>query len=145
MSIVELDQEKNITATLENIAINVMFSNFSGAESAYNHLGDRFFYVNLPSEVALKMEEEGWNIRTREIDGEKQHQLKISAGKEFDPESGQLLLNSVNEEWKYINDGDTIEIVGVYWHIPTRNNQSGFKAYFVSINNTQKEQEDGNS
>jgi hypothetical protein len=132
MSFVELDQEKNITVTLENIVINASFSNFSGAPSLYNNPGDQYFFVTLPSEVAVKLEEDGWNVRKWEIEGEASYQFKVSCGKKFDPQTGQLLLNSGNEEWKYINDGDTINVVGVYWHIPSRD-ISGFKAYFVDI------------
>ncbi len=133
MSFVELDETKNLVGTLENIVIDALHSNFAGAPSAYNNPGDRFFYVTLSDEVAEKMVEEGWNVRAHHVDGEMKKYLKVSAGKEFDPLSGQLLLNSWNEDWKYINDGDTIEIVGVYWHIPTRNNLSGVKAYFNKI------------
>jgi len=134
MSFVELDESKNISATLENIAIDAVHSNLEGAESAYNNAGDRFFYVTLSDEVAEKMVEEGWNIKRLYTDGQMINLLKIAAGKEFDPLSGQVLINSCNEDWEYVNDGDSIEIIGVYWCIPTRDNLSGHKAYFKKIN-----------
>lgn len=41
----------------------VMFRNFAGAAGNYNPAGNRNFAVFLPTEVAEKMERDGWKIR----------------------------------------------------------------------------------
>lgn len=135
MNFVELDETKNLSATLENIVIDGVWSNFTGRPSQYANAGDKFIYVSLPSEVAQKMDEEGWNIRKLEIDGISTYHLKISAKKVFDSKTGNPLLDNFSDyaDWQSIHDGSTIDIVGVYWNIPTRN-RDGYKAYFVKTN-----------
>lgn len=46
---------------LENA--RVMFRNFSGKEGKFNPAGRRNFHVQLPTELAEELQDEGWNVK----------------------------------------------------------------------------------
>jgi hypothetical protein len=49
----------------------LIFKNFKGEKSQYNRAGDRNFGVILDYQTALKLQEDGWNVKIRPLkDGE---------------------------------------------------------------------------
>lgn len=51
---------------IENAQIKWAFSHFDGREDTFNAEGDHNFTIILPEEEALRLQEEGWNIRRME-------------------------------------------------------------------------------
>lgn len=43
--------------------VRILFRNFSGEEGQYNRKGDRNFAIALPEDEAVKMLDEGWNVK----------------------------------------------------------------------------------
>ena len=52
--------------TFEDVRIIRAWSNFAGLASKYNSLGNRNFVIELPGDMALDMEQKGWNVKTRQ-------------------------------------------------------------------------------
>lgn len=66
------------TVVIENARI--IFRNFQGKESEFNREGDRNFGVILPEELAIPMEQDGWNVKRL-----KPNEEEKEAGIEFGP------------------------------------------------------------
>jgi len=73
---------------LEDIKIKWAFSHFDGREDTFNALGDHNFQVILPDDIAERLREEGWNVRT--MDGYEEgdppeHLLKVKISYKYEP------------------------------------------------------------
>lgn len=51
---------------LEDVQIKWAFSHFDGRADTFNDEGDHNFTIVLPESTALKLREEGWNVKERE-------------------------------------------------------------------------------
>lgn len=81
------------------------FKNFSGAEGRYNKAGDRNFGVFIDDETAIKLEEEGWNVkRTKpDEDGYQRPYLKVKVNFK-----GRPAIYLINSSSKVRLDEDTV-------------------------------------
>jgi len=73
---------------LEDIKIKWAFSHFDGREDTFNAEGDYNFQIILPDDVAEKLRDEGWNVRT--MDGYEEgdppeHLLKVKISYKYGP------------------------------------------------------------
>jgi hypothetical protein len=120
----------------------LIFRNFSGAEGKFNREGDRNFNVLLPTEVALLMEEDGWNIKwlqPREEDDLPQARLEVAISYKGRPprivmvtHKGKVTLTESMLsilDWAEITKADLI-IRPYQWEV---NGRSGIKAYLQSL------------
>lgn len=128
------------TLTIENAKI--AFRNFSGKEGKFNPAGRRNFCLFLDDDLALKMEQDGWNIKTLvpKNDGDepqKYVQVTVAFGK-IPPKivlithSGKTMLDqdTVNIlDWAEIENVDLI-INPSEWNV---NGKTGIKAYLKSM------------
>lgn len=65
----------------------IIFPNFSGREGRYNREGNRCFSVMIPdTDMALKLKEDGWNVKERLDNGEP---------------TGKYFINGVNINFDY--------------------------------------------
>ena len=77
--------------TLRNA--NVLYKNFSGAEQTYNDKGNRNFCVELPENLALQMQEDGWNIKmTHPKDPEEEPRYYVQVAVAFRKRDGEPVL-----------------------------------------------------
>lgn len=73
---------------LEDIKIKWAFSHFDGREDTFNAEGDHNFNIILPEDVADKLREEGWNVRSMpgyEEGDPEEHLLKVKISYKFEP------------------------------------------------------------
>ena len=60
---------------------HIFWRNFAGKESKFNPAGRRNFCLEVPSDLAEKMAEDGWNVKVmppRDEDGEPMHYIQVS-------------------------------------------------------------------
>lgn len=143
----------NNNITIENARIG--FRNFSGKEGRFNPEGRRNFCVFLDDDIALRLEEDGWNIKRlkpRDEDENPQAYLQVTVRFNDDPnrrDSMQIVLIShghktrLTQETVSILDWAEIESVDMIirshnWEV---NGRTGRKAYLKSIYVTLKEDE----
>lgn len=130
----------NGTITIEGARI--AFRNFSGKEGKYNPAGKRNFCVLLDTELATKLERDGWNIRwlsPRDEGDSPQGYLQVSvAYGNFPPKivlvssNGKTVLGEDEVgllDWAEIESVDLV-IRPYNWEV---NSKSGVKAYLKSL------------
>lgn len=123
--------------------------NFSGEEREFNPEGNRNFTVFLPEDVAVAMEEDGWNVKRRkprddseDPDGPMQPFIKVIAGYKYAPpivevitpkgkfQIGQHELEIL--DWADIEKADMI-IKPSRWGGKTPGARSGISAYLREL------------
>jgi hypothetical protein len=138
---------------IENARIG--FRNFSGKEGKYNPAGRKNFCVFLETDLAQRLEEDGWNVRwlePRDAGEEKQGYLQVAVS--FDKIPPKMLIISsrgktvLDEESVSILDWAELKSVDLIirpynWklHEGTKNETSGVKAYVKSMYVTIEEDE----
>jgi hypothetical protein len=73
---------------IEDAVIKWSFSHFDGREDTFNTEGDHNFTIVLPEEQALKLQDEGWNIRMLEgyEEGDPpEYTLKVKISYRYEP------------------------------------------------------------
>jgi hypothetical protein len=130
---------------IENARIG--FRNFSGKEGRFNAAGKRNFCVFIDTELAMRLEEDGWNIRWLEPkDAGEQKQAYLQVSVSFDNIPPKMVIISskgktiLDEEsvslldWAEIKEVDLI-VRPYNWTVQagTRNEKSGVKAYVKSM------------
>lgn len=120
----------------------IIFRNFAGKEGQYNREGDRNFAVVLPREIAIQMQEDGWNVRylePREEGDDTTPYISIAVNFKNRPPRVVLLTSTtrtqLDEEsvevldWADIQTADLIAR-GYDWSV---NGKTGTKAYLQSL------------
>lgn len=131
--------EKKEPLVIENARI--IFRNFSGRETQYNHEGDRNFCVVLEDEGLInQLTEEGWNVKIRQpkIEGDDPfNYMKVNVSYKVRPPKVYMVFERSNRKTLLSEDTvgqlDYADILGVdlvinprYW---TKGKDSGITAY----------------
>ena len=118
------------------------FKNFSGKEGKYNPAGRRNFCVFLETDLALRLEEDGWNVRwlePRDEDDARQPYLSVDVSfKNFPPKivlissNGQTILDETSVNILDWSENKLIDLVikPYNWDV---NGKQGVKAYVESM------------
>lgn len=131
---------------------HIIFKNFSGRKSEYNREGDRNFNVIIPDEqYALRLQEDGWNVRVKPPRGEgdtPEYRLAVSVNfKSYRPPKIVLISHGrqqlLDEETVGILDQADISKIDLSirpynWE---GNGRSGVKAYLKTMYATLEEDE----
>ena len=115
----------------------IAFRNFSGAEGKFNPAGNRNFAVFLPDDIAVKMENDGWNVRWLNSYPDEPPQAMISVKLNFGNYPPNIMLVSdgkmsqLNEETVKVLDFAELAQVDLIlrsynWSV---SGKSGVKAY----------------
>jgi hypothetical protein len=133
----------------------IMFRNFSGKEGRFNPAGRRNFCVLLENDLAMRLEEDGWNVRwlePRDEGADRQAYLQVAVS--FDNIPPKMLL--ISSKGKTVLDESSVSILDwaeiktvdliirpYNWsmHEGTKNAKSGVKAYIKSMYVTLAEDE----
>lgn len=139
--------ENRVTSNIIIENARIGFRNFSGKESRYNPAGRKNFCVFLDNELAVKLQNDGWNVRwlTPKDEGDPdQGYLQVAVSYDHIPPKvmmitgrGQTRLDdeSVNAlDWAEIEEVDLI-IRPYNWIIQpgTKNEKRGVKAYLKTM------------
>lgn len=135
---------------VDNLSIEgaeILFKNFSGAQSQYNPAGNRNFCVIIPDiSLAKKMAEDGWNVKwlqPRDEGDESRPYIQVNVSYKGRPpliktitSHGQTLLDEETVgmlDWADISNVDLI--VNPYnWEVNGKRGVKGYvKAMYVSI------------
>lgn len=120
----------------------ILFRNFSGRATEFNREGDRNFHVIIDDEsVALKLKEEGWNIRVRQTsdDDEPMYHMQVTVRFDNIPPNVYLVTrrNKTRLDASTVGTIDTADITNVDLEIRpypwSVNNKSGIKAYLKTM------------
>lgn len=131
----------------------IMFRNFAGHVQTYNSEGDRNFVVFLDPELANRLKDEGWNVkslRPREEDDEPQQYMQVSVNYSKGRPPRIVVVTSKNrtdlgaDEVEMLDYADlkTVDLVinPYSWEV---NGNKGIKAYlktgFFTINEDELE------
>ena len=127
------------TIAIENAQImRGSYKNFSGAVSQYNRDGKRTFCVRLDDNMAAQLEEQGWNVKTRQSKYDDEEDIKyLTVFVRFDQRPPKVFMISdrvktqLNENTIGQLDGADIStadiIISPYsWEM---NGNNGIKAY----------------
>ncbi len=133
------------TINIENARIG--FRNFSGKETQYNPAGKRNFCVFLETDLAKRLEKDGWNVRwlqPRDEQEEEQAYLQVAVSYDNIPPkitiytgTNQTVLDKDSIsilDWAEISEIDLV-IRPYNWvlHEGTKNEKSGVKAYVKNM------------
>jgi len=134
--------------------VQLVFKNFAGKEGRYNREGDRNFAVVLPTEQALQMQADGWNVKQfKERDDAEEGEIpdywlgvSVGYGKGRPPQivmiSSRGRTNLTEEtvemlDWVDMQNVDLI-VRPYTWEV---NGNTGVKAYLKSLYVTIEEDE----
>ena len=118
------------------------FRNFSGKEGTYNPPGRRNFCIFLERDLAIKLQEDGWNVRwlkPRDEDDDEQGYLQVEVSyKKFPPKvviissNGQTILDETSVNILDWSENKTVDLVvnPSNWDV---NGKTGVKAYLKSM------------
>ena len=108
----------------------LLFRNFSGAESQYNRAGDRNFTVVLDPEAAEQMLADGWNVKylaAREEGDEETPVIQVAVGYKARPPQVTMIAG----KRRTLLDEDMIEILD---HVEIDNCDLVARAYNWEVN-----------
>lgn len=121
----------------------IIFRNFAGAASKFNHEGERNFAVVIPSqEIADELIEEGWNVKIKPPRDEEEDSLMYlpvkvkfnGRGPHVYVQSGRAVNRLEEEDVGMIDDLDIesvdLDIRPYHWEI---NGKEGVTAYLQSM------------
>lgn len=120
----------------------IIFRNFAGNETQYNNAGNRNFAVILDHETAVKMLEDGWNVKylpAREEEDEDKPYIKVAVNFKNRPPRVVLITSSsrtqLDAESVEVLDFADIEVAdlicrGYDWMV---GDKTGTKAYLQSL------------
>lgn len=120
----------------------VIFRNFVGRETKYNREGDRNFCVIVPPDIAQKLDQDGWNVKSldpREDGDEPTFYIKVSISYKGRPPKIVLITSRTRtelgqEEIEMLDWADfkTVDLV-VRPYNWTVGNSSGISAYLKTM------------
>lgn len=133
--------ESNGKLIIENARI--LYRNFSGAQTQFNHEGDRNFCVFIDSEEAASdLKEQGWNVKIRKPRDEfdpVSHYIKVNVSYRFRApiiymHTGKKVNNLDEETVGLLDNADIVSCDMVInpsrW---SRNGENGISAYLESM------------
>lgn len=130
---------------MENLKIEnatIMFRNFAGKADRFNAAGNRNFCVRLDEDIAVKLADDGWNVkplRKRDEDDDQMYRLQVAVRFDILPPHVYMVCgkNTVPLNEDTIDQLDWAEITNVDLSIRPRqwemNGQTGVKAYLHTM------------
>lgn len=135
--------------TIENA--QVLFANFEGREGAFNREGDRNFCIKLDEDLAVRMAQDGWNVKRlkpREETPDGEPYIQVSVGFKYRHPRMVLITSQGRVTLTEEDQCPVIDHLDVKnWDVIVRpyrwdvNGKTGIKAYLKSIFITLEEDE----